>query len=216
MAIPVGFFDFYSFMLPGVLYLYVFNEAARILNIGHFDLFLLKDNLWLGVGILLFAYIVGHIMNELSFHWFRLLRIRRGSQYAYDEFKKRRVPDVNFNHQSWTVLLGVIRRNNPDVAQKIDLHLVNSIMFRNIGLAFALFFITEIISIILTGWLTITVFLAVLWLIACLISIRQSVNYDRWFFEAVFEHAVTFGKTTNKVINALSEKPATKKNKKTA
>ena len=207
MSVPIGFFDFYSITLPGILYLFVFNETARILKIGYFDVFLLKDNAWLGVGILLFAYVVGHLMNEISFHWFRLFRIRIGSKHSYDEFNKHRMPDVKFDYKSWKVLLGVIRRSNPDIAQRIELHLVNSIMFRNIGLAFALFLIAQLISLPLIGYFHQTIILSVICIIACGISIRQSVNYDRWFYEAIFEHAVSFGKTTDEVVNALKEKP---------
>ena len=214
MSVSIGIFDLYSFMIPGLLYLFVFNEAARVIKISYFDLSLLKDNVWLGVGILVLAYITGHILTSLSFRiWFRLFYRHERSERAYNKFKLR-MSDVDFEPKKWSILLAVIRRDNSDIAQVIEKNIVDAIMFRNVSFGLALFAMVQIVSGVATGFTPINITTAILSLSASGLALRQSAKYDGWFFNSVFEHAVTFGRTTEEVINSLkAEKPAKRSSK---
>lgn len=218
MSVSIGIFDLYSFMIPGLLYLFVLNETARVMKLGYFDFSQLKDNLWLGVGILAIAYIFGHTLSSLTFRiWFRLFYRHERSQRAYEKFKESN-PDVNYRHESWGILMAVIRRDNPDIAQRIEKNIVDAIMFRNVSFGFMLFAVVQLI----TGFSTVfsvTIIAAII--LASLMSglaIRQSNKYDSWFFNSIFEHAITFGRTTEEVTSALKpdkleKKPAQRKSK---
>lgn len=203
MSVSIGIFDLYSFMIPGLLYLFVLNEAARVLKLGYFDFIQLKDNLWLGVGILVVAYILGHTLSAVTFRiWFRLFYRYGRSQKAYEIFKERN-PDTDFAHEKWGIFMAVIRRDNSDIAQRIEKNIVDAIMFRNVSFGFMLFAVVQLLAGLAAGFSATIIIAIVLALLLSGLAIRQSNKYDGWFFNSIFEHAITFGRTTEEVTNAL-------------
>ena len=75
MSINLGFYDFFSYLLPGFVYLYAINDFLRVLGLKYVNLTNLmqpgQEPAFGLVALALFAaYIVVHIFDPLSLNFF--------------------------------------------------------------------------------------------------------------------------------------------------
>lgn len=210
MPITFGIYDFFSYFVPGLLYLVVFNEFLRVIGwkFINFETWFQPEqviNLLLLVPVILVAYIIGHLLDVLAFKFFFgfVFRIRnqRGASYRGLEFVKENYPTlkVKFEPKDWNVMFTILRQRNKDISQVIDQFQANSIMLRNIAfgmLLLSVIYIGESISIQSSGPL---IFASVTFVI-CGISIYKSRIFRTWFFEGVFEAALEYGASVKEVV----------------
>ncbi len=74
-SITIGIYDLFSYTLPGVFYLYIFFEFARLLDLPALNMENFKDvELVLLVGLAIPAYFVGQIMESISYRfWYGIV-----------------------------------------------------------------------------------------------------------------------------------------------
>ena len=74
MSISLGIYDVFAYVLPGLLYLYFYNEVLKLLHQSYIDINQLKEIGYIFlVGVL--AYLVGHLMDFVAHRtWIRLLK----------------------------------------------------------------------------------------------------------------------------------------------
>jgi len=206
MSITIGIYDLFSYLIPGILYLYVANQFLGLFNKGLFDVlpktssgYSIPDLILVVLGFVA-AFIVGHIFDLIA-RWFvfRLIYRDKTSQTVLVNIKKRDADaNIQFEAKDWHLLLVLLRQRNLQVAQSFDKHEADSIMFRNISLIALLLGLISIARAILENpmfWI-----LAVLGLIVCIMTARRSYTFHTWFFEGVFLAALEYGNTVDTVI----------------
>lgn len=206
MPITLGFYDLFSYLIPGVLYLYLLNEFFKLFDTSLGDLLpslsnasTLQDAVFIALS-LVSAFIVGHIFDMLA-RWFvfRLIFRKKTSQKILDEIKVRdSAANVQFEAKDWHLLLILLRQRNLEVAHSFDKHEADSIMFRNISLIALLTSFLMAIKAILENpafWI-----LCVVALVICAMSARRSLTLHSWFFDGIFLASLEYGNTVKKVI----------------
>lgn len=72
MAIAIGVYDFFSYMVPGVVYLFVFNELLKLIGWKYLDVYGMAQNgqsafqIFAAVLILIGAFCAGHIFDIIA------------------------------------------------------------------------------------------------------------------------------------------------------
>jgi hypothetical protein len=208
MSINLGFYDFFSYLIPGLLYLYTFNEFLRSIGQGF-----IKIESWFQAGqapawymfipILIGAYLVGHLLDPVAQRLFKILIHIRNPKKAYakalDNLKTQH-PNLNieFEPKDWALLFSFIRHRNLEMAHILDKFNADAIMLVNISLGmFALlliqlgiFFSTNsLVHLINSGGIFILLSLAMF----------KCNQFRSWFFGGIFLAALEYGKNTKEV-----------------
>lgn len=152
MPISIGIYDFFSYTIPGVIYLFLFWETYRLsigitipVDFGNIGQILLVAGL---------SYLVGVLISPIPRMFWRLLFFRKKSSAgAALERTKSIYPDmeINFKGRQWPIIFAHIRREGPDYAANIDKSLAMSIMLRNISLGTLWFVVLQTVMLFTTG-----------------------------------------------------------------
>lgn len=206
MSITIGIYDFFSYTVPGTVYLLVAYSALNLVRPTNVDLSKFSDAAIWGSLILLvfFSFLMGHIFDSISHRaWYRLF-YRGGSQErAYDQFTKIVGVKVFFNPHQWSILLAAIRHNNAQLAEAIDRNKATSIMLRNISFALFLLGVVFVIHafISISSW-CVFASLSLIIFIGSAISLRRSDNFNMGFYHMIYIQALMYGDSMEKVLEA--------------
>lgn len=221
MSINLGFYDFFSYLLPGFVYLYAINDLLRVLGLKYVNL---ANFMQAGqepafglVALALFAaYIVGHIFDPLSLKFFFqfVFRIRnpQGATTISLNTIKERYPKlgIKFVPKDWEALLIILRQRSFETAQSIDRFQADSIMLRNIAFGLLLAALANMIAFFTTMNVS-YVLVALAELFACWMLASESFKFRIWFFTQIFEGSLIYGTSIEEVISY--EKKRDSKNK---
>lgn len=228
MSVSLGIYDFFAYVIPGILYLFVFNESLRIFEIKFFDITLWIQsgqsfNLLLFIPVLIAAYVIGHIIDPLAYNFYHKFIYRlRHKKKIYEkqlQYLKEGYPKLNiqFNPKDWTILFTLLRERNTEITKVIDKYQADSMMLRNIALGTLLLTIVYFGKFLLTVfWVDLVISLGVL--IISLLAINKSNQFRTWFYTAIFEASLGYGTNLKEVINysfkgRINEKKSTLKKK---
>ncbi len=194
MNIRLGVYDFFSRIVPGGFYLFVFGELAKSLNLIKFDWKILQN---IGVapllGLLIIAYVVGSAMDHIAYLVHLIFRKRGSSNRALEGFKQRYGDrwTIDFEDKDWHILRAHIYLHNPSVAEEIDRFNAVSIMLRNLSLGLLLLAISQVVQFINThDWrllILVVIFLYFFYEIA-----HQARNQRMWFYTNIFETMLAY------------------------
>ena len=130
MSINLGIYDFFSFTIPGLLYLYAFNELSRSIGWKFLDVYSwATSNPAPGfifiVLIFSVAYLLGHLMDPISQKFldiFSKLRKRSAKNNWLMYSVKGRYPNlsITFESSDRTLLFALIRQRNIEMARILD------------------------------------------------------------------------------------------------
>src|SRR5215210_814607 len=161
MSITLGIYDFFSYIIPGLLYLYVINDFLRIVrwNFVEINSWLRPDqapNFVVLIVLLVVSFIVGHIFNPLAkelFDFVSGLSKRKGAAERSLMAITGRYPNLKiaFGPKDWSTLFVLIRLRNLDLSKFIDKFNADSLMLRNIAFALILFAVNYIVEFFVTG-----------------------------------------------------------------
>ena len=211
MSISLGIYDFFAYIIPGVLYLFVFNESLRI-----FGLKFVNITLWVQSGqsssflllipILIAAYVIGHIIDPLAYNFYHKFIYRlRHKKKIYEkqlQYLKEGFPKLNirFDPRDWTILFTLLRERNIEITKVIDKYQADSMMLRNIAFGTLLLTIAYFGKFFLTfSWIDLAISLGVL--IISLLAINKSNQFRTWFYSAIFEASLGYGTSLKEVIS---------------
>jgi hypothetical protein len=203
MSINLGIYDFFAYLVPGAMYLFLLNELSGRMGWGSFNITQTNQQFDIGtIGIVaLAAYIAGNIFDVFA-HWFcfSLLTRKNMSDSTLESIKKQ-YPDLNiaFQPKDYHMLFVLLRARNPEFTQIIDRFEANSIMLKNISLASALFSIMQVPTLFsnfgIANLLLVLGGAAVCWL-----AFRASKIYHTWFFLDVFQASLEYGSSIQEVL----------------
>lgn len=214
MSINLGIYDLFSYFIPGLLYMYVFNDVLRNIDLKHVDIEAWlqsspNQSLFVIIPILIGAYVVGHILDPISHEFFKFLfyiQYRRKKSEQGLLWLKKRFPDldIRFYSKDWSTLLSFIRLRNIEMARVIDKFSADSIMLRNIAFGTLLFSILQIVLFFSTGnWMFFLVSISAF--VFCILSARRSNEFSLWFFTEIFRTSLEYGASLAEVISCSKE-----------
>ena len=219
MSIDLGIYDLFSFIIPGLLYLYAFNEFSRSIGWKFVDIISWvipgqTPSLIFFIPILIGAYLAGHLLDLVSQIFFNLFpifsdRLERNN-YWYTHAIKDRYPSLNiqFSPKDRNLLFPLIRQRNIEMARVLDGYSANSIMFRNIAFGFFLLSTTNFVLLSKTKILDF-LFVALIFLVLSLLSILSSKKYKEWFNKDVFRASLEYGVNIEDVVGYTRSKEKT-------
>jgi len=209
MSINLGIYDFFSFTIPGLLYLYAFNEISRSIGWKFFDVYSwATSNPAPGfifiVLIFSVAYLLGHLMDPISqmfLDTFSKLRKRSVKNNWLMYSVKGRYPSLNISFESRdrTLLFALIRQRNIELARILDNFSSNSIMFRNVSFGLVFLLAANVILYISTKD-TNRLFIALIALVLCFLSAANSLQYREWFVKDIFRASLEYGANVEDVV----------------
>lgn len=204
MSITLGIYDVFSYAIPGILYLYTFNEALRLLRLPNLEMTILTEGAYLLVlGML--AYLVGHLFDFISHKvWYRRFYPGKSEERAYKRFKS--LPEVNaeFEPMQWSLLLSVIRHNDMELCNTIDKNKATSIMLRNVSSALFLLTIVFAVSAVIDTFSLIYLLGAIASLVGCIVSLRRSDVFNQWFYMLIFQQSSVYGANLKEILQSQS------------
>lgn len=143
MSIKIGIYDFFAYTIPGGMYLvsviylgYIFQSF--IIDITTFDL----------VPLLIFvalSYVIGLILNPISYKWHRLFKTKDISRTTLEKFQNNNFNfKFKFEPRDIPILIRYIKQNDMEVASEMGQFNAMHIMLRNRNVSLSLFFLTII------------------------------------------------------------------------
>lgn len=202
MSITLGFYDLFANVVPGFIYLFIFNESLRQLGFAHLAVAEV-DNLTYFFLLAAFAYLLGHIMDFVAHRaWVRLFYRGHAEERAYGQFRSI-YPElqVELNPRHVHLFFGAIKYARPELTDGIERNKVISLMLRNVSFASILFFIFEVMMVLLKGFSWTTLAMAMLSLFVAIVTLRRADLFNVLFYKMVFEHAVLFGEDLEEIVN---------------
>lgn len=192
MSITIGIYDFFSYTIPGAIYLFVLFEVYKLLtgsyppidlgNVGHIILGAIA------------SYLLGTTLNPLSrVFWYFPYRAKHvPAQEEYYERIKQRYPEVNikFNKGQWPLILTHIRKENLGLANFIDRSKAVAVMLRSASLGVMLFAITQGIEFVASGYSIIYGATTIFSVLFSLAARHEGREFNRWYYQSIYEYAV--------------------------
>lgn len=206
MSITLGIYDIFSYAIPGILYLFTFNEGLKLLRLPFVDVLQLDNGTHL-ILLGLLSYLVGHLFDYVSHHiWYRRFYPGKSAERAFSTFKASSGLDPDFSPNQWPILLSVIRYDNMEVCNTIDKNKATSIMLHNVSFALFLLTIVVAVSVITSGFLLVLLLTAIATLAGSIVSLRRGDIFDQWFYMLIYQQSLVYGNNLKEVLNNIRSK----------
>lgn len=212
MSITFGIYDFFSYTIPGIIYLLVINQLLKLFKFPSINIDILNTNVTSALLGIIIAYIVGHIMDMIARRWFFLF---------YQDFLQKRLIDrlkenypelkIEFGTRDLRVLFSFIRHHQLELAESIEKYKVINIMLQNVSLALLLFGIQEILFIVIHGLSIGAVVLSVIAFWFSILALQRSALFNDWYWSAIFVQSLHYGSNIPEMFGKTSKKMASKK-----
>ena len=202
MSIALEIYDVFSYTIPGILYLFAFNEGLRLLGQPPVDTSQLKDGPYL-ILLVLIAYLVGHLFDYISHGiWYRRFYRGDSEERAYSSFMASSGLKPDFKPKQWSMLLSVIRHNNMEVCNTIDKNKATTIMLRNVS--FALFLLTIVLAIyaFIYGFPPVFLLGAITTLVGSLVSLRRGDSFNQEFYRLIYQQPLIYGISLKEMLDS--------------
>ena len=196
MSVTFGFYDFFSYTLPGALYILTINQFLGTFKFPNITINDLGANLGYAIVGLGIAYVIGHLMDAFGFRWYFLFNRNNAERRAISEFKNN-YPELKiaFDVRDRRMLMSFIRHNDLPLAESIDQYKAISIMLENISFALFLFALLQAVEMLINGFSVLGALALVAALIFSFISVKRSALFNQWYFSGTFGQALHYGKS---------------------
>jgi hypothetical protein len=212
MSISLGLYDLFGNAIPGLLYLYILNESAKLIGLPSLDLSKVDNTAQL-LGIVFLGFILGQIFNELTYRfWYRFWFRGNNREYALKGVQTR-YPDesIGFGAIDGNLLVTLIQHNDLKIAEKIETLRVNSILMRNFSFGFFLHGLLYGAKMIVGDISIVSVLILIASFIFSGIALYRARDFDRWFYRDVFQEALVYGNSLQDVLDTSRRKNAPQK-----
>lgn len=207
MSISLSIYDVFSFTIPGFLYLYTFDILLRTLGYPNLRVASIDFAIyWLP--IVLLAYLTGQLMDFFSNRfwaqfWYRASGVKR----AYEGLLAIKPDDkIQFHPREWSLLLSVIRRQDPSTAEFIDRDMAISVMMRNVSFGLILFGLLNFYMAFPVTFSPVHLLGGIGLGVLSFISLRKADYYNTMFYSLIFLHAIQYGTNLDQILEAVRGK----------
>lgn len=202
MSITLGIYDLFSYLIPGMLYLYVLNELLRLMKWSFIDhsAILQSGSSAPGTIVVMFllvaAYFVGNlfeiIRSILLDKWLyfgapdrALTKIRR--RLAHSNIQ------VEFNYDDWSIFQEGLLVRNDDKLGDAERNKANALMMRNFSFGAFLYAVVQLISFIQAPGNIYHLALIVLGVAVGLLCYQRARRFDEWHYRTIYSQALMYG-----------------------
>jgi hypothetical protein len=206
MSITLGFYDFFSYTVPGIFYLFTIDLFFRTFNFPNINIADIGANLVYALVGLLIAYVVGHLMQPIAHGWYRLFNKNNPERKAINEFKEN-YPELKiaFDIRDRRMLMSFIRHHNLPLAETIDQFNANGIMLENISFGLFLFALVQAVVMLLKGLSSFGVLAVIAALVFSFIAIRKSALFSQWYYSGIFGQALHYGRSVSEMFGVSQQ-----------
>jgi hypothetical protein len=203
MSISLGLYDLFGNAVPGLLYLYILNECAKLLGLSGVDFSKIDGTAQL-LGIIFLGYILGQVFNVFTYRsWFKLWIRKNNREYALNRIRARYPSElIRFDVGEADLLIAIIQHNDLNISEKIESLRVNAILMRNFSFGFFLHGLLYGAKIIISGVSTASILVLVISFIFSWIAIYRAKDFDWWFYRDVFQEALVYGNSLQEVLDS--------------
>ena len=203
----LGYYNILAHVIPGELYLYIFNEVARLGELPYFKWDLaasaaLPPALLAGglIALLLAAFVTSHLLEPVAA---RILFLTVGKRPRVDilERLKRIYPTlkIDFSPDDIDMLYTLLRQRSPEVARLIEQYQALSIMLRNLAVGFFLLGMLAFTNLFLGGEWYQAIF-GILGILLSLVALSRSNINRMWSYNLIYEAALEYGSNLQEVV----------------
>lgn len=214
MSISIGIYDFFSYTIPGFLYLLVGNEILALLGFTPFDISKLDNGGYLLIATGL-AFVSGHIFDTIGHTfwdaWESLLnRVKRNkikpSAVLALEHTKKYYPalSIDFSPYEWGILQQTVTYKNPHLNERFDRYKASSIMMKSFATGLILLSFIQIAYFFSSGYDYHFIISFLVFFFFAMIANDRSKMFNRWFYSLIFEEALKYGKSVKEVLASAS------------
>jgi hypothetical protein len=200
MSFALGFYEIFSYAIPGFLYIFVANGFLQILNLPHMNLGQIPGTLGFLVLMAALSYLTGQIVEPIAYRWYRLFNRQGIDENAITDIKQK-FPKLNieFEVQDRRVLYSFIKHNNLALAEYIDQFHATSVFLHNVSFGLFFFALTQIAFVFLTGELMRYGLGTMIGLLLSFIAVKRSALFKEWYYLGIFEQALHYGNNIEKM-----------------
>ncbi len=193
MSVRIGVYDFFSYTLPGALFL-LWGAVAYELWTGNSVVpGLDRVDLAQVALIAVASFLLGHLMDPVSWRnpWYWLFGPRDAASVAHDAIVAS-LPGVQLGFQAsdWPILEARIALDSDSAAAEPQKLRATHIMLRSTCLALLLFALLCLVNLIAKGWQEKHLVGTVVALGFSAVAARGSHKFSRWSYNRVFELAI--------------------------
>ena len=214
MSITFGIYDFFSYTVPGVLYILVVNRLLFFLKLPSLDINDLSVNIGSSIMWVILAYVTGQLMDNFAIKLYYKVNDFKAERSAVNNFndKYRKKMKIDFTIHDRKALLSVVRHHNLDLALYIDNFKAVSYMLNNISLALILFSLEQLTEILVDGVSIFRLVVIIASLVFSYVAINRSAIFNEWHWLAVYQHARQYGADIPSMFDSSSKKgPSSRK-----
>jgi len=212
MSFTFGLYDFFSYTVPGVLYILVADRLLSFFHLPHLDVNQFTANFSSALIWVVAAFVVGHLMDSISIRWYyRLIGFKAETKAMHDFKDKYKRLEIDFTIHDRQSLFSVVRHNNLDLALYIDNFKAMSFMLNNISLGLFLLVLEQVTEMIVGGFTVFGLVAAALAAVFSAVALNRSAMFNEWHWRAVYQHARQYGKSIPEMFGSKSTKSAGKK-----
>jgi hypothetical protein len=214
MSFTVGIFDLFSYVVPGILYVFVINEVLKLTGMSQLDLFQIKEASMLAL-VVVIAYIASMLLARLAKRWYRLW-IRKAMDAEALHYLRTHHPDIRieFQPEEWAFIFSALKQDYLELSNQLDREKALSQMLQNLSLGFSLLFLLEIFYVFY--------FHNASYLLACAGALAASASamngsrsFNMWYYREVFEQGLLYGNSLEALLSKVRSKQADEPTSKT-
>jgi MFS family permease len=209
MSFALGFYEIFSYAIPGFLYVLIANGFRQLMKLPHLDFGGQAGNFGYVVLMAIFSYIAGHIADPIAYRWYQLFNRQDVDDKVIAGIKNKH-PELNveFRVGDRRLLYSFIKHKNLPLAEYLDKFNAIGILLHNLSLGLFLFALTQIAYIFITGQILGYGLGALLGLAFSFVVVKRSALFKGWYIQGTFEQALHYGTSVEKMFK--EEWPAEK------
>ncbi|CAG1012096.1 hypothetical protein ANAEL_04340 [Anaerolineales bacterium] len=209
MSIALGFYDVFSYAVPGMFYLYLINEVLRIAGWKYVNIIQLAQSgdaapnalIILLLGIL--AFVTGHVFEAIRSVLLDRILYFGSRDRALENLKKRlAISDikVDFHFDEWTIYQEVLRIRNPEAVIEQERLKSIAFMLRNLSFGASMLAVLQGVEFFSSSQQTYHLVVCGLAILASYFLYNRSRRFDEWFFRTVYTQVLVYGGNIKDII----------------
>jgi len=202
MSIALGFYDVFSYAVPGMFYLYLINEALRIADWKYIDVAQLAQsgnaapNALIVVLLGILAFVAGHIFESIRSVLLDKILYFGSRDRALESIKMRLKNsdlEIKFRFDEWTIFQEVLRIRNPEAVIEQERLKSVALMLRNLSFGTLILAILHLVEFFNKPQQTYHLGLVCLVVLATYFLHNRAKRFDEWFFRTIYAQALVYG-----------------------
>lgn len=207
--IKFGFYDVFSYTIPGGFYIITFIYVSVVFGAVNVDISMLNELVLAQIIIFaILSYIVGLLLDPLARKWYFRFFDKGDdvNKLAVEKINAKSHLKVKPESAHWPILISFIRNQQFNNTDSFERHNAANIMLRNISFSLFLASLTTIVLVFRTNFYFWNIVLAVGLLLLSVSAAREAAKFRKWFYNGIYENIIAYASKTTDFV-AINETP---------